>query len=195
MGAATCILRHARRRRRQTLGEPEYLGPCVAPTTIFQCVDRKGSRNFKRFRRKQPQTELPFPGRVEHIWAWLSEHRDQVEGYAVVDDMDLSLDSTGHGQSIGLHHISISCRRAQHFLCAGSTVMCAMSGVRTQPSCIAAHFVRTPSAVGREASARSNHNLAQTDHPCLLGQDSHLATCHGSSPSCRKSRPCQRPWA
>ena len=33
-------------------------------------------------------------GRVDHIWTWLSEHRDQVEGYAVVDDMDLSLDST-----------------------------------------------------------------------------------------------------
>ncbi|OLQ02962.1 Ribosomal RNA large subunit methyltransferase Cfr [Symbiodinium microadriaticum] len=53
--------------------------------------------------------------RVEHIWTWLSEHRDKVEGYAVVDDMDLSLDSTS------LH---------------------------SQPSLIAAHFVRTPGTVG-----------------------------------------------
>ncbi|CAJ1368018.1 unnamed protein product, partial [Effrenium voratum] len=28
--------------------------------------------------------------RVDHIWSWLAGHRGEVEGYAVVDDMDLS---------------------------------------------------------------------------------------------------------
>lgn len=55
--------------------------------------------------------------RVEHIWSWLAQHRDEVVGYAVVDDMDLSEESDA-------------------------------TGFRTQPSCIAGHFVRTPGNVG-----------------------------------------------
>ena len=55
--------------------------------------------------------------RVEHIWSWLAQHRDEVVGYAVVDDMDLSEESDA-------------------------------TGFRTQPSCIAGHFVRTPGSVG-----------------------------------------------
>ena len=38
--------------------------------------------------------------RVEHIWSWLAEHRDEVVGYAVVDDMDLSEESDSTGRRI-----------------------------------------------------------------------------------------------
>jgi len=31
--------------------------------------------------------------RVEQIWSWLAEHRSEVDGYAVVDDMDLSTEA------------------------------------------------------------------------------------------------------
>lgn len=35
--------------------------------------------------------------RIEHIWSWLAEHVDQIEGYAVVDDTDLSEEPDGRG--------------------------------------------------------------------------------------------------
>jgi len=38
-------------------------------------------------------------GRVEHIWSWLAQHRDEVVGYAVVDDMDLSEESDATGRT------------------------------------------------------------------------------------------------
>lgn len=37
--------------------------------------------------------------RVDQIWSWLAEHRHEVEGYAVVDDMDLSVEMGRHGCS------------------------------------------------------------------------------------------------
>mmetsp|Transcript_57356 Transcript_57356/g.134259 ORF Transcript_57356/g.134259 Transcript_57356/m.134259 type:complete len:242 (-) Transcript_57356:70-795(-) len=78
--------------------------------------------------------------RVERIWSWLAEHRDQVEGYAVVDDMDLSLETD-------------------------------YTGFRTQPSCIAGHFVRTPSAVGL-TSGHVARLLAKLQKEPTLPEDS-----------------------
>lgn len=37
--------------------------------------------------------------RVDQIWSWLAEHRHEVDGYAVVDDMDLSVEMGRHGCS------------------------------------------------------------------------------------------------
>lgn len=35
--------------------------------------------------------------RIEHVWSWLADHGDQIEGYAVVDDTDLSEEPDGRG--------------------------------------------------------------------------------------------------
>lgn len=47
--------------------------------------------------------------RIEHIWSWLADHADQIEGYAVVDDTDLSEEPDGRG-------FTSSSRIAGHFV-------------------------------------------------------------------------------
>lgn len=47
--------------------------------------------------------------RIEHIWSWLADHADQIEGYAVVDDTDLSEEPDGRG-------FTASSRIAGHFV-------------------------------------------------------------------------------
>lgn len=96
--------------------------------------------------------------RVEHIWSWLAEHRDEVVGYAVVDDMDLSeeLDVTGF---------------------------------RTQPSCIAGHFVRTPGSVGLTSGHVSRLLTKLQKEPTLPPEGVPGLRVLPALPPCRGARP------
>mmetsp|Transcript_36156 Transcript_36156/g.84645 ORF Transcript_36156/g.84645 Transcript_36156/m.84645 type:complete len:238 (+) Transcript_36156:3-716(+) len=94
--------------------------------------------------------------RVDHIWTWLSEHRDQVEGYAVVDDMDLSLDSTSF---------------------------------HSQPSRIAAHFVRTPGTVGLSSGHVSRLLAKLQKEPTLPKDPTGIAALLPSLPKPRTGAP------
>ncbi|CAE8742011.1 unnamed protein product, partial [Polarella glacialis] len=66
----------------------------------------------------QSSTTAQGEWRVEQIWSWLALHREEVEGYAVLDDMDLSEEPERRG------------------------------GFGTKPSRICSHCVRTPSTTG-----------------------------------------------
>ena len=125
-----------------------------------------------------------LPGRIEHIWAWLSEHREVVEGYAVVDDMDLSFDFTGQQPREQGPSSCTAALRADRNL-----------GACTQPSCIADHFVRTPGTVGLDTA----HSLLRGVHSAWIQQfsmhsrqDYPVAMLHGCSQSCRRSQLSRR---
>ena len=116
MGLAPSLLLHTRRRSRQKLGKWKRMQWCLSLLRIFAVL----TTCFRSWKGTWILPKcfdcLSFPhdldvyfntcwtggwrffwGRVERIWSWLAQHRDEVVGYAVVDDMDLSEESDATG--------------------------------------------------------------------------------------------------